>query len=259
MAEAMIRRLISKDVASANDIYVSEINEARRTFLAQKLGVGTTTSGDEVVQNTAVVVLAVKPDVAVGVLEGLSKSMCRHQPLLISICAGLELSRLSKALRLEEPRIVRVMPNTPCLVGEGASGYTLTDACNDKDKELAQTILSSFGLAFPIEEKKLNAVTGVSGSGPAYVYTFIEALADGGVLKGLPRNIARKLAAQTVFGAAKMVLDEPEIHTAELRNRVESPGGATIAATMALEVRGFRAAVMAAVGAAADRAEDMGN
>ena len=261
MAEAMIAGHLESKLTSPPGIRVCDVSEDRRQDLSKKYKVHVSGSSNEVVAGARIVVLAVKPD---DVSTALHSTSGEHlaSPLLLSICAGVSITQLEhilKSLRVKGSKVVRAMPNTPCLAGAGAIGYCCNSNCQREDKNLVQKILSSFGIAIPLKEQKLTAVTGLSGSGPAYVYTFIEALADGGVLKGLPRDVARKLAAQTVFGAAKVVLDNPDVHTAELRNRVESPGGTTIAGTMALEVRGFRAAAMAAVAASADRSDEMEN
>ena len=154
-------------------------------------------------------------------------------------------------------RLVRVMPNTPCLVGQGACGFCLGEKATDDDGRLVEQLLQSVGLAYQVEEKLLDAVTGLSGSGPAFVYTIIEALSDGGVRMGLPRQVATALAAQTVRGAAEMVLATGE-HTGALKDRVTSPGGTTIAGIQALESGGLRAALMAAVEAATRRSTELG-
>jgi pyrroline-5-carboxylate reductase len=176
--------------------------------------------------------------------------------LLISIVAGLSIASLEKAAG-EKLRIIRVMPNTPALVLAGASGYATGTQATDEDAETAQKIFGGVGLAVRVKESLLDAVTGLSGSGPAYVYTIIEALADGGVLMGLPRDLALQLAAKTVAGAAEMVL-QTGLHPAVLRDQVASPGGTTIAGIEALEAGGLRAALITAVRAATERSAALG-
>jgi pyrroline-5-carboxylate reductase len=178
----------------------------------------------------------------------------RH--LILSIAAGVTLAQMTQALG-EGRRLVRVMPNTPCLVGASASGYAAGPGASADDVRLVDRPLNSVGKAFPLPEKLLDAVTGLSGSGPAYVFVLIEALADGGVRAGLPRDVALQLAAQTVFGAAKMLL-ETGLHPAALKDQVASPGGTTIAGLHALEQGGFRAALIDAVVAAANRSMELG-
>ena len=175
----------------------------------------------------------------------------------MSIAAGVRLATLADRLG-GGLRLVRVMPNTPCLVGQGATAYSLGGLATAKDGELVRQLLSAVGIACQVDEKLLDAVTGLSGSGPAFVYVMIEALSDGGVRMGLPRNIATTLAVQTVSGAAALVAQSGE-HPAVLKDRVASPGGTTIAGLQALEEYGLRAALMAAVEAAARRAAELGN
>jgi pyrroline-5-carboxylate reductase len=181
------------------------------------------------------------------------------ETLAVSIAAGMKLSTLAEGLGAAAsgpPRLVRVMPNTCCLVSQGASAYCLGPGASEADGRLVEELLSAVGRAWPVEEKLMDAVTGLSGSGPAYVFLAIEALADGGVLAGLPRPIALALAAQTVRGAAEMVLSSQE-HPAALKDRVTSPGGTTIAGLEVLEQAGVRGALIRAVAAAARRSAEL--
>ncbi|MFO0797574.1 MAG: pyrroline-5-carboxylate reductase [Gemmataceae bacterium] len=200
-----------------------------------------------------VLVLAVKPQYVAGVLAEIRPAL-QPRHLVISIAAGVTLAQLSTGLG-EAVRVVRVMPNTPCLVGASASGYATRD--DGPDAEVVGKLFGAVGVAVRVSEAQLDAVTGLSGSGPAYVYVMIEALADGGVKAGLPRDVAQKLAAQTVLGAAKMVLDTGR-HPGALKDAVASPGGTTIAGLHALERAGVRAALMDAVEAATRRATELG-
>ena len=174
----------------------------------------------------------------------------------MSIAAGVRLASLARWLG-EELRLVRVMPNTPCLIGQGACAYSLGEHATPEDGAVVGRLLASLGSAWQFEEKLLDAVTGLAGSGPAFVYVMIEALSDAGVRLGLPRKIAAAMAAQTVRGAAEMVLTTGE-HPAVLKDRVASPGGTTIAGLQALESGGIRATLMAAVEAAARRSAELG-
>jgi len=202
-----------------------------------------------------VLVLAVKPQVMPAVLAELRPALAsRH--LVVSIAAGVTLKTLADGLG-DSMRLVRVMPNTPCLVGASASAYAPGPSATAADVELVGQLFGAVGKAFLVAEPLLDAVTGLSGSGPAFVYVFIEALADGGVKCGLPRDVALALAAQTVLGAAKMVLETGQ-HPGALKDAVASPGGTTIAGLHALERAGLRAAAMDAVEAATKRSQELG-
>ena len=201
------------------------------------------------------VIIAVKPQyLAEGLAPFVSKTA--PAPLFLSIVAGATLSRLAGLLPAGS-RICRTMPNTPALIGKGATAYALSAECSGDDAELAEKILASLGTAVKVPEKQLDAVTGLSGSGPAYVYLFIESLIEAGVTAGLPYDVARELAVQTVIGSAEMVKQTGEA-PAVLKSRVMSPAGTTVRGLWALEQGGFKAAVIDAVCAAAERAEELG-
>lgn len=207
----------------------------------------------KIIEQADAVLLAVKPQVLASALEPLAG--CLAGKPVISIVAGVPIDRLAGLTG--SGRIVRVMPNTPALVGEGAAGYSLAPEAQAADGELANRILSAVGVAMQVDEKYLTAVTALSGSGPAYVFEFIRALSDGGVAEGLPRDVATKLAIQTVLGSAAMA-KETGIHPAILKDQVTSPGGTTIRALEVLEDRAFAGAVIAAVRACARRSEELG-
>ncbi|MCO5551744.1 hypothetical protein L7F22_005248 [Adiantum nelumboides] len=209
----------------------------------------------KVVQSANVVILAVKPQVVEKVLVDLKPYFTKDK-LLVSIAAGVKIQNLQEWAG--EARVVRVMPNTPCLVGEAAAVMSLGDQATQQDLLLVKSLFEAVGSIHVADEKLLNAVTGLSGSGPAYVYLAIEALADGGVAAGLPRDLALALASQTVLGAAKMVL-ETKKHPGQLKDEVTSPAGTTIAGIRALEKAGFRAALIDAVVAAAKRGDELSN
>lgn len=254
MAEATIRGLIQAGVAPSN-IIVSDTEPTRTEYLARELGVTVAESNATVARTSDVIVLAVKPYVVPQVLDEIGEASTEVQ-LVMSIAAGVTLASIEGSLPEETP-VVRVMPNTPALIGEGASAMAPGKHAGREHIAIAQAIFASVGKTVVTTEDKMDAVTGLSGSGPAYVYTFIESLADGGVRMGLPRDTALLLAAQTVAGAARMVI-ETGAHPAQLRDRVSTPGGTTVAAMASLERDGFRSAVIEAVTAAALRSAELG-
>lgn len=231
MASALMDGLVKKDVVvdpsaiTCSDVFDPALERARAK------GIHTTKSNIEVAElGKDALILAVKPNTIPEVCADIET--VESSALVISIAAGVTLETLEQAL--PGRRVVRVMPNTPCLIGEAASGYALGSLCTDSDRMIVQTIFGSVGVASELTEILLNAVTGLSGSGPAYVFQFIEALSDGGVRAGLPRGVAMQLAAQTVKGAAEMVIQTGD-HPGELKDRVTSAGGTTIAGVDALE------------------------
>ena len=206
-------------------------------------------------EDAEIVLLCTKPGQVAGALAEAGRVMGGRGVLVISIAAGIPLARL-EAASPEAFRVVRAMPNTPAMVGKGASAFSGGTRATAEDRRLAGRLLEAVGLAVELPESLLDAVTGLSGSGPAYGYLLIEAMADGGVRAGLPRQEALRLAAQTVAGAAAMVLETGE-HPAVLRDRVTSPGGTTIAGLVELERQGVRHGVIQAVDAAARRAREL--
>ncbi len=211
---------------------------------------------DAVASASDVVVLAVKPQHAQRACGQIAAGGSNPPPLVLSIAAGVPLRQL--ASWLGHDRIIRVMPNTPCLVRRGAGGFSAGSGASCDDVALAEVLLAAVGEFFPLPEQQLDAVTGLSGSGPAFVFVMVEALADAGVAAGLPRRVALALAARTVEGAAAMVTPDGP-HPGELKDRVASPGGTTIAGLEQLEAAGVRAGLMAAVKAAAARASELGD
>ncbi|CAM9342325.1 unnamed protein product [Ectocarpus sp. 13 AM-2016] len=259
MSSAMINGIIAAKVTEPGNIIASDLYQPSLDRLSAS-GVRTSTTNKEVVTGADVIVLAVKPDVIPAVLTEIEQFLT-DDSLVVSIAAGVPLSALENLV--PGKRVIRVMPNTPCLVSESAAAFSLGSHAKDEDRELVQSLLSAVGFACEVKESQLDAVTGVSGSGPAYIFVLIEALADGGVRMGLPRATALKLAAQTVKGAATMVL-ETGTHPGEhglrvLKDNVCSPGGTTICAVEALEKNGFRAAAISAVVAATNKSLEMRN
>jgi pyrroline-5-carboxylate reductase len=254
MAEALIKGLLAGGTP-ANSLIVAEPHAKRRTHLAEQFGVKCAEDNSEVVTDCDVIILAIKPQVADKVLRGIGIASAAGK-LVISIMAGVKIAAIEGALP-REVRVVRVMPNTPALVLEASSAIAAGTYATSEDVSLTRHIFELVGKAWLVEEKLMDAVTGLSGSGPAYVLTFIEALSDAGVKNGLPRDVATGLAAQTVFGTAKLLLQTHE-HPATLRDKVTSPGGTTIAGLHALEKEGFRGTIMNAVDAATARSRELG-
>ncbi len=255
MATALAQGFVQAGLVSAENVLAADpVADARKRF-ARSTGGHTTEFNAEVVGPVDILFLAVKPYQLADLMAQLRGTITAEK-LIVSVVAGVHLDALAEGLGLDI-RIVRVMPNTPCLVGQGACGFCLGEKATGADGQLDRQLLGAVGIAYQVDEKLLDAVTGLSGSGPAFVYTIIEALSDGGVRMGLPRNIATALATQTVRGAAEMVAHTGE-HTGVLKDRVCSPGGTTIAGIQALEAGGLRAALMAAVEAAAKRSIELG-
>ncbi len=255
MATALAKGFIRAGLVSAKQVIASDPSPAACATFACETGARTTAGNAEVVASASVLVLAVKPDQVPIVLSEI-RSGFTDKHLLISIAAGVPLAKLESVLG-PTARLIRVMPNTPALVGCSASAFALSGGARLEDGELAQQFLSAVGLAFPLKESLLDAVTGLSGSGPAYAYLVIEALSDGGVAAGLPRDVATKLAAQTVLGSAKMVL-ETGMHPGALKDMVTSPGGTTIEGLHELEKGNLRGTLISAVRAATEKSKKLG-
>jgi pyrroline-5-carboxylate reductase len=241
--------LIRADRCRASD----PIPQAREAFAAQT-GCLTTADNRAVAAGSDLLILAVKPQVMASLMHEIRGEL--RSPLVVSIAAGITLRQLGEGLG-SSCRLIRVMPNTPCLVGASASGYSLGEKATQEDVAVVDRLLNAVGRAFRLPEHLLDAVTGLSGSGPAFVYLIIEALSDGGVRVGLPRDVSTVLAAQTVLGAARMVLETGD-HPGALKDMVASPGGTTIAGLHALERAGVRGAFMDAVEAATRRSIELG-
>ncbi len=253
MATALVQGVVQAGVVARDAIAVSDAYPAVAEKLANEAQVSAKTN-EELASFADALVLAVKPNDAVAVLRSLAEKL--KGKLIISIVAGLPIEKLQAAAG-GGARIIRVMPNTPALVQRGASAYSLGDTATQADADFASQILGAVGLAVQVKEELLDVVTGVSGSGPAYIYLVIEALSDAGVLMGLPRDLSLQLAAQTVAGSAEMVLKTGR-HPALLREEVTSPGGTTIAGLEALEKGALRATLFSAVRAATTRARELG-
>jgi pyrroline-5-carboxylate reductase len=255
MASALARGWIAAGLTTAERVLASDPNATARDAYAYGGLLRAVSANPEVVAHGDLLVLAVKPQSMKALLEEI-QPLLTERHLIVSIAAGISLTQLADGLGARR-RLVRVMPNTPCLVGASASAYTPGEGATTEDAALVERLLKAVGVAFRVPENLLDAVTGLSGSGPAFVYLMIEALSDGGVRVGLPRDAAITLAAQTVLGAAKMVL-ETGSHPGVLKDQVASPGGTTIAGLHALERGGVRGAIMDAVEAATRRATELG-
>ena len=255
MATALAGGLISSGFTSAENVCASDTYESAREKFAHETGATTLEANLTVAELSDIVILAVKPQQLPDVLQELKGTITEKQ-LLVSIAAGSPLSLFLETLG-DSIRVIRVMPNTPCLVKQGASAFARGGKATEADASLVDSLLSTVGIAVEVPESQLDAVTGLSGSGPAYIYQIIEALSDGAVRMGLPRHVATQLAAQTVKGAAEMVLETGE-HPGALKDAVTSPGGTTIAGIHALESGGLRSNLMNAVAAATLRSIELG-
>lgn len=253
MGTALVRGALSSGVVKAGDVLGTDVIAAAREDFTKLTGAKTTAEISEVIKASEVILLCTKPQDSLAALAVFKRGAGK---LLISIAAGVKIADLEKSTP-GSVRVIRTMPNTPALVGKGAAAYCLGGRCAEEDALTVAALLGAVGLAVRVPEKLLDAVTGLSGSGPAYVYLMIEALADGGVMAGLPRADALKLAAQTVSGAAEMVLQTGD-HPAKLKDMVTSPGGTTIAGLAVLEGGNVRSALIEAVMAATARAAELG-
>jgi len=254
MGAAILRGAFSAGSLDPQDTCIYDTNMQKCLSFKQEYAVECSDNLESLINASDIILIAVKPHILNSVLK--EHSACFKNKAVISIAAGRNMKTLS-AMLPESCRILRVMPNTPALVGEGMIVFETCDTLSSEEKSFAYNLFSSVGSIDSVDAKLMDAVTGVSGSGPAYVYMFIEALADGGVRAGLPREIAKKLAAQTVIGAAKMVLETGE-NPEELKDRVCSPGGTTIEAVAALEEHGLRNAVLKAVQACVEKSISIG-
>lgn len=257
MAEAMIRGVIAAGVP-ARSVVVYDVDKKRRDALQRTCRVKPVRGNTQVVQASDVVVIAVKPQTVPEVLSELAGNITGgSKPLFLSIAAGVPVSALAAGLG-RRARIVRAMPNTPGLIQKGMAAYYAAKGCTAADKKTAHELLAAIGDAVEVKQEKLmDPVTGLSGSGPAYIYVIIEALADAGVKMGLDRDVAVRLAARTAEGAAAMILQTGR-HPGELKDMVTSPGGTTAAGLSEIEKRGLRGILIRAVEAATRRSEELG-
>ena len=254
MASAIIAGMIREMGVSPDTIYVSECNKTRCRELEMEFGVHAMVGAAGFADKVDVLILAIKPQAAAAAMAEIAP-LVRPDTLLASIVAGLKLETLEASFPANP--IVRIMPNTPLSVGEGMSAYALNEKAKAVNVSAIADILSACGQAVKVDEAMMDAVTGLSGSGPAYAFLMIDALSDGGVMAGLPRQTATLLAAQTLLGAARMVLATAK-HPDVLRDQVTSPAGTTIAGVRVLEQKGLRGALIDAVMAASERSAALG-
>lgn len=254
MGEALIKGILQAQLVPPENIFASDADFTKLQLLENEYKINTCKDNCAAVVGSDVIIIAVKPQTVPAVLKEIKNSIKKQ--LIISIAAGVTIETYENALP-RGTKVVRVMPNIAAIVKEAASAISLGSAVSKEDASIAASIFNAIGRTVVLPEHLLDAVTGLSGSGPAYIFTIIEALADGGVHEGLDRNTAKLLAAQTVLGAARMVLENGS-HTAQLKDMVTSPGGTTIRGLRVMEERGVRIAMMDAVIAACERSKELG-
>ena len=255
MGSALVKGAIKENAIDGQKVIVIDLVPELAQKLSNDIGATVAKTNDDLIKNADAILLCVKPQDMISLTDSFNKE--RSSKLFISIAAGIKIDDIEKSLKNDD-RVIRVMPNTPAMIGQGASAQSKGKNATESDTEFVSKILNAVGISVELPEKRLDAVTGLSGSGPAYIYTVIEALADGGVLVGLPKEKALTLAAKTVIGAAKMVMKSNE-HPAKLRDQVTSPGGTTIAGLAALESGKLRSTLIEAVKAATKRSEELGS
>jgi len=255
MGEALLRGILQTELTGPGEIIVSDSSEERLKYVHREFKVTTTISNREVVKFAPLILLAVKPQVASSVLTEIRHAMTQTK-LLASVVAGLPISRIVAGLGTQV-KVIRVMSNAPALIREGATAMAPGEGVDHKDLKKVQRLFEAIGRVVIVDERDMDAITGLSGSGPAYLFMVMESLADGGVRMGLSREVALFLAAQTTLGAARMVL-ETGGHPAILKDKVTSPGGTTMAGLHELEVGGIRGTFISAVKAATERSEELG-
>ncbi len=255
MASAIIGGMLKQQAVAPQQIIGADKFPQAREAAAEKLGITVTDSNEQVAEEADMLFLAVKPNVLQEVLEEIRKAI-KDSAIIVSIVAGKSVEYIENCAHNKGLKIVRCMPNTPALVLEGCTGVCVNENVTDEEKEQVLSYLRCFGRAEIVPEKLMDAVVGVSGSAPAYVFLFIEAMADAAVAAGMPRKQAYEFAAQTVLGSAKLVLETGK-HPGELKDMVCSPGGTTIDAVKVLEEKGFRAAVMSAMEACIEKSKKL--
>lgn len=252
MAEAIISGMVSSNNFLGKDINISSRNKETLEYMSGKYSINKYVTNKELVDKSDIIIIAVKPDMYGLVLEEVKKQI--KGKIIVNIAAGIKISYIESIIGKE--KIFRLMPNTPAMVGEGMTSISFNECVNEEDIKEVSKIFKSIGKVEIVDEKLIHAVIGVSGSSPAYVYMFIEALADAAVMEGMKRDKAYKFAAQAVLGSAKMVL-ETKLHPGVLKDNVCSPNGTTIKAVGTLEEEGFRSAIIKAVNSCIIKSKEM--
>ncbi|MGL5755906.1 MAG: pyrroline-5-carboxylate reductase [Paraclostridium sp.] len=254
MAKAMIGGIVKSGLVEGSSVYASDLNTMALESVKDEYKINVTTDSKEVVKNSDIVIVAVKPNIYDLVLEGV-KELIDNNKIIVTIAAGKTIASVEQVIG-KDKKVIRTMPNTPALVNEGMSALCKNKNITDEELTMVKNIFSSFGKAEVVNEYLIDAVIGASGSAPAYVFMFIEAMADAAVVAGMPRNQAYTFAAQAVMGSAKMVLETGK-HPGELKDMVCSPGGTTIEAVKTLEAEGFRSAIIKAIGDCIEKSKEM--
>lgn len=254
MGSSILKGVVDSNFLANGNITVYDLNEEKIAGLVKEYGVKKAESENEIAAKSDLLILSVKPNIVSKVLEKIKDNLT-EKTIILSIAAGISIDYIEKIVG-NKKKIVRTMPNTPAQVMEGMTAVSFNSNIQEDEKKIIFKLLDSFGKSIEIEEKLMHVYTGISGSLPAYVYVFMEALADGGVLEGMPRDKAYKIIAQTVLGSAKMML-ETEKHPGVLKDEVTSPGGTTIAALKVLENGKFRGTVMEAVKVCTEKSKEM--
>lgn len=254
MGQVILTGILNSQLFEPENILVYDVNYDKADMVKKKYGVQWAATNQCLIEQSNVVILCIKPQTVTNMLQSITLSGWEHK-LLISILAGVHIKTLAQ-LTADKMPITRVMPNTPCLIQAGISALAFNEYVSQKQKELVINLFRAIGETCVLDEELLDAVTGVSGSGPAYIYMMLEAMIDGGVKMGLPRDVSRQLAIETMLGAAKMVKQTGK-HPGELKDMVTSPGGTTIAAVASLEENGLRTALIKAVEVATTKAKQL--
>ncbi len=253
MAKALMKGILDKGISSNEEIISSDIFPQALEFVRKEYSINTTEDNKEVARNSEIIFLAVKPQIMNEVLEGIKEEI--NEQLIVSIAAGVKLKQIENIL--ERKKIIRVMPNTPCLVGEMAAGFSINEFVNEEELKKIENVLRASGVAYNLEEKYLDAVTGLSGSGPAFVARLIEAFTEAGIENGLDKDVAYSLSLKTFLGTAKL-LEEKKLEAGKLVEMVSSPNGTTVAGREILENSDYKEILKKTINRARKRSEELG-